>query len=50
MEKLNYANIANNLLGDELYYKFVKEISKENNGCKDIDRRWDYRTILQGIC
>ena len=32
MEKLNYANIANNLLGDELYYKFVKEISKENNG------------------
>lgn len=32
MEKVNYANIANNLLGDELYCKFVKEISKENNG------------------
>lgn len=32
MEKINYAYIANNLLGDELYCKFIKEISKENRG------------------
>jgi len=32
MEKVNYANIANELLGDELYCKFIKEIAKENKG------------------
>lgn len=37
MEKVNYANIANNLLGDELYSKFIKEISKENNGENLVD-------------
>ena len=30
MEKVNYANMANELLGDDLYYKFIKEISKEH--------------------
>jgi len=29
MENINYANIANNLLGDELYCKFIKQISKD---------------------
>lgn len=37
MENINYANIANNLLGDELYCKFIKEISKENNGANLVD-------------
>ena len=32
MEKVNYANIANELLGDELYCKFIKEIAKERKG------------------
>ncbi len=32
MKNINYAGIANNLLGDKLYCKFIKEISKENNG------------------
>lgn len=30
MEKVNYAYIANNLLGDDLYCKFIKEVAKEN--------------------
>lgn len=29
MENVNYSNIANDLLGDELYCKFIKEISKK---------------------
>lgn len=37
MEKVNYANIANNLLGDELYCKFINEISKENKGTNLVD-------------
>ncbi len=37
MEKVNYTNIVNNLLGDELYCKFIKEISKENNGTNLVD-------------
>lgn len=37
MEKVNYAYIANNLLGDELYCKFIKEISKEHNGENLVD-------------
>lgn len=37
MEKVNYANIAKDLLGDELYCKFIKEISKENNGGNLVD-------------
>lgn len=31
MEKVNYAFIANNLLGNDLYCKFIKEVAKENN-------------------
>ena len=30
MEKVKYANIANELLGNEMYSEFVKEISKEH--------------------
>lgn len=37
MENINYAYIANNLLGDELYCKFIKEISKENKGENLVD-------------
>lgn len=29
MEKMNYANIVNTLLGDELYCKFIKEIARK---------------------
>ena len=29
MKNVNYADMANNLLGDELYYKFITEIAKE---------------------
>lgn len=31
MKDVNYAYIANKLLGDDLYCKFIKEVSKENN-------------------
>jgi len=37
MKTVKYANIAKNLLGDELYCKFLKEISKENNGGNLVD-------------
>lgn len=37
MEKVNYASIANKLLGDELYCKFIKEIAKENKGENLVD-------------
>lgn len=37
MENVNYSNIANNLLGDELYQLFIKEISKENEGLDLVD-------------
>lgn len=37
MKKVNYASIAKNLLGDELYCKFLKEIAKENNGGNLVD-------------
>lgn len=30
MKDINYAYIANKLLGEELYCKFIKEFSKEN--------------------
>ena len=29
MENVNYASMANDLLGDELYCKFIKQISKD---------------------
>ena len=32
MMKVNYTSIANELLGNELYCKFLKEIAKENKG------------------
>jgi len=35
MKNVNYANMANDLLGNELYCKFIKEVSKENEG-KDL--------------
>ena len=37
METVKYSNVAKNLLGDELYCKFLKEISKENNGGNLVD-------------
>ena len=37
MKKINYAYIANNILGDELYCKFIKEIAKENKDENLID-------------
>ena len=37
MEKVNYANIANNLLGNELYYKFITDIAKEHNNINIVD-------------
>lgn len=30
MEKVNYANMAKDLLGDELYIKLINEVAKEN--------------------
>lgn len=35
MVNVNYTNMANELLGDETYCKFIKEVSKEHNG-KDL--------------
>ena len=37
MENINYTNMANELLGDELYYKFTKEVAKDYKGCNLID-------------
>lgn len=37
MEKVNYANMANELLGNEMYSKFIKEISKDNKGKNLVD-------------
>lgn len=37
MGNVNYAYIANNLLGNELYGKFVKEVAKENKGENLVD-------------
>jgi hypothetical protein len=37
MKKINYAYIANNLLGNELYCKFIQEVAKENKGDNLID-------------
>lgn len=30
MEKVNYANMSKDLLGDELYIKLINEVAKEN--------------------
>ena len=35
--KTNYTNMVNDLLGDELYGQFIKEISKEKKGGNLID-------------
>lgn len=32
MENINYANMANELLGNDMYSEFIKEIAKENKG------------------
>ena len=37
MKNINYANMANNLLGNELYCKFIKQISKDYKGGNLID-------------
>lgn len=37
MEKVNYADIAKELLGESLYYEFIKEISKENGDANLVD-------------
>lgn len=43
MKNVNYADMANNLLGDELYYKFITEIAKES---ENLLRKRSYRNIL----
>lgn len=37
MENINYVNMANELLGNEMYSEFIKEIAKENKGENLID-------------
>lgn len=37
MENINYVNMANDLLGNEMYCKFIKEIAKENKGGNIVD-------------
>ena len=37
MKKINYAYIANNILGDKLYCKFIKEVAKENKNVNLVD-------------
>lgn len=37
MNNINYANMTNELLGDELYCKFLKEIAKDNKGMNLVD-------------
>lgn len=37
MGNVNYAYIANSLLGDELYCKFIKEMSKGNKNSNLVD-------------
>lgn len=37
MKKINYAYIANNILGDELYCKFIKAVAKENKNVNLVD-------------
>ena len=47
MEKVNYANIAKELLGDGLYYEFIKEISKEHGDANLVDFG---KEVLNKIC
>lgn len=37
MEKINYVGIANKLLGNELYLKFITSIAKEHNNADLVD-------------
>jgi len=37
MKQVNYTNMANELLGDELYYKFINEIAKDNKDTNLVD-------------
>ena len=37
MDNLNYINMANELLGNDMYCKFIQEISKENEGKNLVD-------------
>ena len=37
MEKINYAGIANKLLGNDLYLKFITSIAKEHNNTDLVD-------------
>lgn len=37
MDNVNYINMAKELLGNEMYCKFIKEISKENEGKNLVD-------------
>ena len=37
MEKINYADITKELLGDSLYYEFIREISKEHGNTNLVD-------------
>lgn len=47
MEKVNYASIANNLLGNDLYFEFIKEISKEHGDSNLLDFG---REVLEKSC
>lgn len=47
MESVNYANIANELLGNELYCEFLREISKEHDGANLLDFA---NQVLEKVC
>ncbi len=47
MKNVNYAYIANNLLGNELYCKFIKEIAKEDK----VENLVDYgKEVFEKCC
>lgn len=47
MKNVNYAYIANNILGNELYCKFVKEIAKEDK----VENLVDYgKEVFEKCC
>ena len=48
MEKMNYTNMAKELLGDKLYFKFINEIAKEN---KDKSNLIDFgKEVIEKCC
>ena len=47
MEKINYANIAKDLLGDELYIKLINEIAKKNKNENLVDFG---KVVIEKMC